>query len=205
MHHVIGGQDQKWKLFSGVATEWDFVEAPSQMLEEWAFDNATLSHFATHVETGEPMPERLTQALKRADTFGRAVSTRQQMFYAQISLQLHVKDPTAPDFDAELLTTRLATEFSPYPHVNGTHFLANFGHLMGYSAIYYTYMWSEAMAQALVQPFRRAGLYDPDVTLRYRDLVLRPGGKFPAATLVYSFLNAPPSLGALHRWLRGRD
>jgi len=206
MHHVVGGQGQRWKLFSGVATEWDFVEAPSQMLEEWALDEETLRSFATHDATGAPIPRELLAALRRAAVFGRAVSTRQQMYYAQVSLQLHMRDPTVPGFDAEAVAAELAAAFSPYPPVGGfTHFVANFGHLMGYSAIYYTYMWSEAIAQAMLQPFKRAGFYDPSTSLRYRDLVLRPGGALPAASLLYSFLGEPPSLDALHRWLRGGE
>ncbi len=63
-------------------------------------------------------------------------------------------------------------------------------------------MWSQAMAQALLAPFKRAGFYSPVETLRYRDLVLRPGGKLPASTLVYDFLGTPPSLDALHEWLQ---
>ena len=66
-------------------------------------------------------------------------------------------------------------------------------------------MWSEALAKALMRPFREHGMYDPTTSLRYRDLVLRPGGKLPADTLVYSFLEGPWSLNALHAWLRGED
>ncbi len=77
----------RWKAFSGVATEWDFVEAPSQMLEEWALDAETLQAFAKHAVTGKPIPSRLVEALRVADVFGRASSARQQMFYAQVALQ----------------------------------------------------------------------------------------------------------------------
>ena len=113
-----------------------------------------------------------------------------------------MRDPTSQGFDVSSVVAELQEQFSPYPMVDGTHFEANFGHLMGYSAIYYTYMWSEAIAQAMLVPFRRSGFYDPDTSLRYRDLVLRPGGTLPAATIVFSFLEQPPSLDALHEWLR---
>ena len=76
---------------------------------------------------------------------------------------------------------------------------------MGYSAIYYTYMWSEAIAQAMLAPFKEHGFYDADTSLAYRDYVLRPGGKLPAASLVYNYLEEPLSLDALHAWLRGED
>ena len=205
MHHVLGGQDQKWKLFSGVATEWDFVEAPSQMLEAWALDAPTLRRFATHASTGAPIPHELIDAMRTADTFGRATESRQQMFYAQLSLQLHMRDPTAAGFSAAAVVSELAAQFSPYPHVPGTHFEANFGHLMGYSAIYYTYMWSQSIAKQMLSAFNRSGFYDVDTSVRYRDNVLRPGGKQPAASLVYAFLQEAPNLDALHAWLRGHD
>ena len=203
MHHIIGGQGQEWKLFSGVATEWDFVEAPSQMLESWALDPATLRRFATHEDTGEPMPSSMIQALRTASTFGRATETRQQMFYAQISLQLHTRDPTVPGFNPRAVVEELATQFSPYEMVPNTHFEANFGHLMGYSAIYYTYMWSRAIAQQLLESFNSTGFYDVDTSVRYRDNILRQGGKRPAASLVYNFLEEPSDLDAMHKWLRG--
>jgi len=203
MHHILGGQEQPWALFSGVATEWDFVEAPSQMLENWALDTQTLQHYARHDTTDAPMPQHLIDSLRAADTFGRAASARRQMYYAQISLQLHMRDPTVPGFDAAAVVRQLCDEFSPYPYVEGTSFEANFGHLMGYSAIYYTYMWSQAIAQQMLAAFNATSYYDGATALQYRDLVLRRGGQAPAATLVYDFLGKLPELDALHAYLRG--
>ena len=173
------------------------------MLESWALDSETLSHYARHQETHAPMPPPLTAALRAADTFGRALSARQQMFYAQISLQLHMRDPTTPGFSAAAVVQELAEELSPYPTVAGTHFEANFGHLMGYSAIYYTYMWSQALAQQMLSAFNSTGYYNPTTAVNYRDRVLRQGGKAPAATLVYDFLGELPNLDGLHAYLRG--
>src|SRR3712207_9412226 len=85
-HHVLGG-DQEWVRFSGVATEWDFVEAPSQMLEEWAWDHAVLATFATD-EEGTPVPADLVDRMRTAEEFGKGYLARTQMFYAALSYQV---------------------------------------------------------------------------------------------------------------------
>ncbi|MBI2822006.1 MAG: Zn-dependent oligopeptidase, partial [Acidobacteria bacterium] len=89
MHHILGGS-QPWVEFSGVSTEWDFVEAPSQMLEEWAWDAATLGMFAHHIETGAPIPEETVRRMRAANAFGKGTSVRHQIFYAAMSLQYHL-------------------------------------------------------------------------------------------------------------------
>ena len=146
-------------------------------------------------------PDPFTLALSPWPYHPIALSLALALF-AQISLQLHLRDPTSQGFDVSSVVAELQEQFSPYPMVDGTHFEANFGHLMGYSAIYYTYMWSQALAQMLLQPFKEHGFYDAATAVQYRDHVLRPGGKAPADSLVYRFLQQPPSLDALHVWLR---
>ena len=96
LHHVLGGHTH-WAGIAGVATEWDFVEAPSQMLEEWVWAPDTLQTFAKHYKTGEPIPADLVKRMRAADEFGKGLFVRQQMFYASISLQLHSRDPKTLD------------------------------------------------------------------------------------------------------------
>src|SRR3712207_9376619 len=88
VHHVLGGH-QRYARFSGVATEWDFVEAPSQMLEEWAWDHSVLATFATD-ESGEPIPEELVARMRTAEEFGKGFLARTQMFYAARSEERRV-------------------------------------------------------------------------------------------------------------------
>ncbi len=99
LHHVLGGHT-RWAAHSGVATEWDFVEAPSQMLEEWVWDPGVLATFARHVETGEPIPAEVVRRMKAADEYGKGLMVRQQMFYASTSLELHRRDPDRLDTTA---------------------------------------------------------------------------------------------------------
>jgi Zn-dependent oligopeptidase len=198
LHHVLGGRT-RWASQSGVATEWDFVEAPSQMLEEWVWDPEVLARFARHVETGAPIPADLVRRMKAADEYGKGLMVRQQMFYAATSLELHRRDPGAVDTTA--VVAELQERYTPFRHVPGTYFQESFGHLDGYSAIYYTYMWSLVIAKDLFGPFRAAGLLDPGPARRYRRAILEPGGSKPAAELVRDFLGRPQTFDAYEAWL----
>jgi len=198
LHALFAGR-QRWIGIGGISTEWDFVEAPSQMLEEWAWDASVLRTFALHHETGEPIPEELVQRARRAREFGKGIYVRQQMFYARLSLQLHGGDPSRLDTTA--VVRELQNETSMFRFIEDTHFQASFGHLEGYSAIYYTYMWSLVIAKDLFSRFRPENLFEPDVARAYRTHVLEAGGSAPAATLVERFLGRPFSFAAYERWL----
>jgi Zn-dependent oligopeptidase len=198
MHHVLGGH-QTWITQSGVATEWDFVEAPSQMFEEWAWSYDTLARFARHHETGEVIPRELVDKMRRADKFGLGTATVQQIFYAAISLGFHRADPATLDQLAEVV--RLQKKYTPFAYVEGTKFHTSFGHLVGYSAMYYTYQWSLVIAKDLLTPFEAHGLMASDVTYAYRDKVLVPGGSRDAAELVRDFLGRAYDFAAYERYL----
>jgi thimet oligopeptidase len=198
MHHVLGG-DHRWIRQSGVATEHDFVEAPSQMFEEWAWNHETLARFARHHETGAVIPAALVDKMRKADKFGVGTHTVQQMFYAAISLGFHTADPAALDQLAEV--KRLQKKYTPFAYVEGTRFHAGFGHLVGYSAMYYTYMWSLVIAKDLLTPFEKKGLMDTAATFKYRDTILAPGGTKDAADLVKDFLGREYSFTAFEKYL----
>ncbi|TMA30506.1 MAG: Zn-dependent oligopeptidase, partial [Deltaproteobacteria bacterium] len=198
LHHIFGGQT-RWAGVSGVRTEWDFVEAPSQMLEEWCWDASVLQKFARHHETGEPIPAALVQRMRAADEFGKGLRVRQQMFYAATSLRFHDRDPAGLDTTA--LAGELQERYTPFRNVPGTYFQESFGHLEGYSAIYYTYMWSLVIAKDLFGVFRREGLLNPEAALRYRRRILERGGSRPAGELVKDFLGREASFDAFADWL----
>ncbi len=197
MHHVLAGQHD-WVRFAGVATEWDFVEAPSQMLEEWAWDPEVLALFATDAD-GTPIPAELVERMRAAEDFGRGIHTRTQMFYAALSYRFHRDRPA--DRTAAMLELQAAYAVThPLPD---THFFTGFGHLTGYSSGYYTYMWSQVIAKDLFSAFDPGDLFAPDVARRYRDLVLAPGGSKDAADLVEDFLGRPYDTAAFSAWLAG--
>ncbi len=197
LHHLLGGHI-RWSGVSGIRTEWDFVEAPSQMLEEWAFDLDTLRTFAKHVETGEAIPAEHVQKLRAASEFGKGLQVRHQMYYAKLSLELYRR---APPVDSTALSRELMNRYSPFHYVDGTAFEASFGHLDGYSAIYYTYMWSLVIAKDLFGEFRKSGLLDRKTCGKYRAAVLAPGGSRPAAALVREFLGREVEFSSFESWL----
>ncbi|GAA2745844.1 M3 family metallopeptidase [Terrabacter aerolatus] len=195
VHHVLAGRTD-WVRFSGVATEWDFVEAPSQMLEEWAWDADVLATFARNA-AGETIPAELVRAMRRADDFGKGYDARTQMFYAALSYDFHVNQ--SDDLTARL--RELMGRYSVFPYLAGTHMQCHFGHLDGYSSAYYTYMWSLVIAKDMFSAFDRDDLFDPEVAGAYRDKVLAQGGRRDAADLVEDFLGRPYTFDAYAAWL----
>ena len=197
--HNLFAANQRWMGVAGISTEWDFVEAPSQMLEEWAWDARVLQTFARHHETDEPIPVETVERMRRAREFGRGVYVRQQMSYAMLSLRLHDSDPTGVDTTA--VVRDVQNQYSMFRYVEGTSFHASFGHLDGYSAIYYTYMWSLVIARDLFSQFDARDLMAPATARRYRESILAAGGSAPAAELVRRFLGRDFNFDAYEAWL----
>jgi thimet oligopeptidase len=195
LHHVLGGR-QRFARFSGVATEWDFVEAPSQMLEEWAWDADVLRTFAIDAD-GEPIPAETVQRMREADEFGTGLYVRTQLFYSALSYGLHRELPS--DLTARL--RELQERYDLFRHIDGTHMHASFGHLGGYSSAYYTYQWSLVIAKDLFSAFDPADLFAPAAAHRYRDRILAQGGRRDAADLVADFLGRPTDERAYQAWL----
>ncbi len=195
VHHILAGR-HRWARFSGVATEWDFVEAPSQMLEEWAWDAEVLRSFATDA-AGEPIPSELVAKMRRAEEFGKGFHALTQMFYAALSYRIHHSVPE----DTTDLVQALQRRYDLFGYVPGTHFQASFGHLEGYTSGYYTYMWSLVIAKDLFSAFDEEDLFDQEVAHRYRDRILAAGGSKDAADLVEDFLGRAYTFDAFEAWL----
>ncbi|GAA4668820.1 M3 family metallopeptidase [Nocardioides nanhaiensis] len=195
LHHVLGGRG-RWARFAGVATEWDFVEAPSQMLEEWAWNHEVLATFA-HDAAGTPIPPELVERMRAGEEFGKGVYARTQMFYAAMSYWFHTERPE----DLEAAMRRLQERYAPFGWIEGTRMFASFGHLGGYSSGYYTYMWSLVIAKDLFSAFDEDDLFDTEVARRYREAVLEPGGRRDAADLVADFLGRPSTFESYEAWL----
>ncbi len=197
--HLIVGSRQHWYDTTGHAVEWDFIETPSQMLEEWFWDMPTLSGFAKHYKTGEPVPQDLVEKLKISKDFGKGLATRRQMIFASYSLDLFNRNPehVKPDQMYENAQKRL----SHFKFVPDTHFTYSFGHLIEYSAAYYTYIWSQIIAKDFYSEFEKKGLFDAKTAQRYREQVLEKGGSIPAEQMVRGFLGRPMSYKPFTDWL----
>ncbi len=196
VHHVLGGQG-RWLRFAGVATEWDFVEAPSQMLEEWAWDADVLATFARNA-AGETIPAELVAAMRRADHFGKGLYAATQMSYAARSYWFHAQESA----DLTAFGDELQERYSVFPPLAGGHMQCAFGHLDGYGSGYYTYMWSLVIAKDLFSAFDRDDMFAPEVARAYRDTVLAMGGRKDAADLVADFLGRPYSFDSWAAWLQ---
>ncbi|HEX4038989.1 MAG TPA: M3 family metallopeptidase [Acidobacteriaceae bacterium] len=198
MHALLGGR-QEWAGISGIATEGDFVEVPSQMLEEFFRDPHLLASFAHHYQTGEPIPAELVLRMNRAGAFGRADWVRTQLLYTTCSLETHRLDPAGLDPDA--LFRSLYERFLPYAWIEGNRMYASFTHLTGYSSNYYTYLYDKVIALDFFSQFPRTALVDSPVAMRYRRAVLEPGGSMPGREIVRHFLGRSQSSDAFTQWM----
>jgi thimet oligopeptidase len=195
VHYVLGAA-QRWVRFSGVATEWDFVEAPSQMLEEWAWNADVLRSFAVDGD-GAPIPAELVARMRAAKDFGKGIYIRSQLFYTAVSYLLYRDRPV----EHTQAVRDLQARYDLVDFLDGTHFQTAFGHLSGYTSAYYTYLWSLVIAKDLFSAFDPSDLFDPSVARRYRDRVLGQGGCQDAADLVTDFLGRPFGFDAFAAWL----
>jgi thimet oligopeptidase len=198
MHHILGGQ-QQWAGITGISMESDFVEAPSQMLEEWIRSPQVLAKFARHYKTGEPIPAELVARMNRASAFGRGGWVGRQNSFSAVSYDIYKTQPENVNLDAVMDgDVRRYTLFQPLPD---THSWASFGHLGGYSSAYYTYLWSKVIAEDFFLQFDHQNLLAGDAPMRYRRVVLEPGGSMSANDLVKNFLGRPQNIAALERWM----
>jgi len=198
MHHILGGH-QEWAGISGIAMESDFVEAPSQMLEEWIRSPQVLAKFARHYKTGEPIPVELVARMNRASAFGRGGWAGRQNAFSAISYDIYKTKPEDVDLDKVTLDdARRYTLFTPLPD---THAWASFGHLGGYSSAYYTYLFDKVIAEDFFLQFDHQNLLAGDAPMRYRRIVLEPGGSMSANDLVKNFMGRPQNITALQHWM----
>jgi thimet oligopeptidase len=198
MHHILGGQ-QQWAGITGISMESDFVEAPSQMLEEWIRSPQVLAKFAHHFKTGEPIPAELVARMNRASAFGRGAWADRQNSLTAISYDIYKTKPESVDLDKVTLDdNRNYTLFTP---LSETHMWASFGHLGGYSSAYYTYLFDKVISEDFFLQFDHKNLLAGDAPMKYRRVVLEPGGSMSANDLVKNFLGRPQNITAFQHWL----
>ena len=202
--HRLSGGHQRWQSLSSIALERDFTEAPSQMLEEWVWDPRTLATFATHYQTGQPIPAALVQQMRRASEFGQGIEVSAQMVLARVSLSYHDRDPATVDQNA--LWKEIQSRTTDIAFIDGTARQASFPHIgqAGYASAYYTYMWSLVIGKDLFSTFNGRDLTQAGVARKYRDTIFAPGSSKRAADLVSDFLGRPFNSDAWEKWLNAQ-
>lgn len=199
LHHLL--TKSELATYSGAGTVLDFVEAPSQMFEEWTWSREVLDRFAKHYKTGAKIPDALFDAMQKSRSFGRALATERQLFLALTDLEFHAREP---GFDTTKVLQQVEDSTDPFKWVPGTHFQSSFGHLIEYDAGYYGYQWALSLSRDVLTRFQKEGLMNPATAQAWRDDVLSKGGGVDEKTMVATFLGRPPSNDAYIGFLGGK-
>ncbi len=197
LHSLFAG-NQRYVRFSGTNCQRDFVEVPSQLMEEYVWDASILQLWATN-DAGEPISAELVENMKKASEFAKGLHVSRQMYLAALSLGIYLQDPE--NFDHHAYEKKLEKELSPWKSHEDTHLIENFSHLVNYYSNYYTYMWSLAIVKDFAGHIRKTGLMDAAVTKQYRDKVLNIGGAKPGHQMVKDFLGRELSFEEFEKWL----
>lgn len=199
LHHLLSRVEIR--SLAGTSVAWDFVELPSQIMENWCWERQALDLFARHYESGAPIPDDLFQKMKRARTFRAANAQMRQVGFGFIDLLLHVRYDAARDGEPVAYTRGLLQEFSPAPLPAGHAMIAAFTHLfaapVGYGAGYYSYKWAEVLEADAFTRFRDGGIFSREIGAAFRGEILSQGDSEDPAELYRRFMGRDPDPNAL--------
>ncbi len=183
----------------GLHVAWDWVELPSQLLQNWAWERGSLDLFATHWETDEPLPDELSERMLRARQFMGGWRQMRQLGFTTLDLALHTEYDAGRDGDAVNWVSDLLESFTPSRTFAETHPLPSFLHIFsgGYAASYYSYLWSEVLEADMFTRFRDAGVFDAEVGQEYLDTILSAGDRADPQLLFRTFMGRDPDPEAL--------
>jgi peptidyl-dipeptidase Dcp len=187
-----------YESLSGTSVYWDFVELPSQIFENWAYEKECLDLFAKHYETGESIPQEFIDKIKESSNFHEGRQTMRQLSFAKLDLGWHGKDPSEIDkvdeFEREAMK---ACEL--LPTVEGANMSVSFGHIFrgGYSAGYYSYKWAEVLDADAFEAFKEAGIFNKEVATKFKENILEKGGSVHPMELYLAFRGKEPTPDAL--------
>ncbi|WP_405210960.1 M3 family metallopeptidase [Dokdonia sp. Asnod2-E02] len=183
---------------SGTSVYWDFVELPSQVLENWCYEKEALELFATHYETGEVIPMELVQKIKDAATFQEGMQTLRQLSFGLLDMSWHGQDPSNIT-DVKAFEKEAFGNTALYPDTPETCMSTAFAHIFqgGYSSGYYSYKWAEVLDADAFEYFKEQGIFNKDVATKFKDHVLSKGGTEDPMTLYKRFRGQEPKPEAL--------
>ena len=188
----------KYKGLSGTNVSWDFVELPSQILENWCYEKQTLELFATHYKTGEVIPMELIDKIKASATFHQGMQTLRQLSFGLLDMAWHGSDPSkitsVKDFENNAFG-----DTALYPDTPNTCMSTAFSHIFqgGYSAGYYSYKWAEVLDADAFAYFKNEGIFNKKVASKFKDFVLSKGGTQDPMKLYIKFRGQKPNPDAL--------
>jgi oligopeptidase A len=203
MHHMLSRVEVR--SLAGTSVAWDFVELPSQIMENWCWERASLDLFASHWRTHASLPESLFEKLRRARNFRAANGQMRQLGFGVVDLSLHVLYEPARDGDVVQYANGVLLDYTASPFPPGYSMITAFTHLfadpVGYGAGYYSYKWAEVLDADAFTRFRQAGIFDRETGLAFRREILERGDSEDPAVLFRRFLGRDPDPSALLRRL----
>lgn len=187
-----------YESLSGTSVYWDFVELPSQVLENWCYEKECLDLFAKHYETGEAIPEELIQKIKDSANFMEGYQTMRQLSFGKLDMAWHGQDNSGVK-DVAAFEKAILDEHSVLPSLEGTNMSCSFSHIFqgGYSAGYYSYKWAEVLDADAFAYFQEEGIFNKEVADKFRENVLSAGGSEHPMTLYKRFRGQEPDVKAL--------
>jgi oligopeptidase A len=199
LHHILSRVPVR--TLAGTNVPWDFVELPSQIMENWCMEREALNRFARHYQTGDPIPQELFEKMYRARTFRAANAQMRQLGFGMVDLLLHREfDPDSP-VDVMSYARNILARFSAAPLPSSYAMIASFTHLfsspVAYGAGYYSYKWAEVLDADAFTRFRREGVFNAETGLAYRRTILERGDSEEPAALFREFMGRDPDPGAL--------
>ena len=198
--HALHGMlaNTTYPSLSGTSVYWDFVELPSQILENWCYEKEALELFATHYQTGELIPMDLVQKIKDSSAFHEGMQTLRQLSFGLLDMSWHGSDPTSiTDVKAQELKAFENTQL--FPDVEENCMSTSFSHIFqgGYSSGYYSYKWAEVLDADAFEFFKEKGIFDKEVATKFMDHVLSQGGIEDPMVLYKRFRGKEPQPEAL--------
>jgi len=198
--HALHGMlaNTTYPSLSGTSVFWDFVELPSQIMENWCFEKEALELFATHYETGDVIPMDLVEKIKESATFHEGMQTLRQLSFGLLDMSWHGQDPSAIK-DVKAFETDMFKNTALYPETKETCMSTAFSHIFqgGYSSGYYSYKWAEVLDADAFEYFKEEGIFNKAVANKFKDHVLSQGGTENPMTLYKRFRGQEPKPEAL--------